>query len=143
MLHRYSLNVLPQLVNVLTGEMTLVGPRPLWPDEIDLVDPGWSAAGFRPGRDSPGLGRVAGLAWRRLRVSRPGLSSGCDGLMPDDAVGVGAVGSGLAGARRLDLRGAVAGLASKRVEDLEHVTQLLQQAGRGWAFPTVREGLSR
>jgi lipopolysaccharide/colanic/teichoic acid biosynthesis glycosyltransferase len=59
-LHRYSLNVLPQLINVLRGEMTLVGPRPLWPDEIDLVDSGWSAPGFRPGRDSPGLGRVAG-----------------------------------------------------------------------------------
>jgi lipopolysaccharide/colanic/teichoic acid biosynthesis glycosyltransferase len=59
-LHRYSLNVLPQLINVLRGEMTLVGPRPLWPDEIDLVDSGvvrvWIQA--RPGLTWPR--RVAG-----------------------------------------------------------------------------------
>lgn len=58
-LHRYSLNVLPQLINVLRGEMTLVGPRPLWPDEIDLVDSGvvraWIQA--RPGLTWPRAGR--------------------------------------------------------------------------------------
>ncbi len=37
-LRRYSIDEFPQLVNVLRGEMTLVGPRPPLPSEVDLYD---------------------------------------------------------------------------------------------------------
>src|SRR3954452_15755645 len=51
-LRRYSLDELPQLINVLMGEMSLVGPRPPLPSEVAGYD---------------------GTAHRRLRL-RPGLT---------------------------------------------------------------------
>lgn len=37
-IRRYSLDELPQLINVIKGEMSLVGPRPLLIEYLDLYD---------------------------------------------------------------------------------------------------------
>jgi exopolysaccharide biosynthesis polyprenyl glycosylphosphotransferase len=53
-LRRYSLDELPQLWHVLTGEMSLVGPRPLIPEEAKLVDGDYSQRSrMRPGITGP------------------------------------------------------------------------------------------
>ena len=59
LLRATSLDELPQLLNVLKGEMSLVGPRPFVPDEAGRID-GWAARRFdvRPGMT--GLWQVSG-----------------------------------------------------------------------------------
>ena len=53
-LRRYSLDELPQLINVLRGEMSLVGPRPLVLDEDRQIE-GWrrSRLELPPGMTGP------------------------------------------------------------------------------------------
>lgn len=69
LLRRYSIDELPQLINVLKGDMSLVGPRPQRAIEVELYDP---------------------KASRRL-VVKPGMSglwqvSGRSNLSWDDAI---------------------------------------------------------
>jgi exopolysaccharide biosynthesis polyprenyl glycosylphosphotransferase len=68
-LRRTSLDELPQLVNVLFGQMSLVGPRPFVPDESANID-GWALRRFdvRPGMT--GLWQTSGrsdLPFEELR----------------------------------------------------------------------------
>jgi lipopolysaccharide/colanic/teichoic acid biosynthesis glycosyltransferase len=59
-LRRYKLDELPQLINVLRGEMNLIGPRPEVPEYVDYNAPLWRAIlSVRPGLTDP-----AALAYR-------------------------------------------------------------------------------
>jgi exopolysaccharide biosynthesis polyprenyl glycosylphosphotransferase len=60
-LRRYSLDELPQLINVFRGEMSLVGPRPALPSEVEQYDH-WlrNRLNVKPGMT--GLWQVSGRA---------------------------------------------------------------------------------
>jgi exopolysaccharide biosynthesis polyprenyl glycosylphosphotransferase len=58
-LRRYSLDELPQLVNVVRGDMSLVGPRPLIPEEAEYVAD-WARKRLGPKPGITGLWQVLG-----------------------------------------------------------------------------------
>jgi len=60
-LRRYKIDELPQLWNVLVGELSLVGPRPEVPAFVDPADPVWQGVlAVKPGITDP-----ASLAYRQ------------------------------------------------------------------------------
>ncbi len=59
-LRRLKLDELPQLFNVLKGDMSLVGPRPEVPEHVELDTPMWQAVL----RVRPGITDLASLLYR-------------------------------------------------------------------------------
>ncbi len=59
-LRALKLDELPQLINVLRGEMSLVGPRPLTPNEVAAIPPDLSRRVYAA---RPGMTGIASLAF--------------------------------------------------------------------------------
>lgn len=76
-LRAFSLDELPQLINVLKGEMSIVGPRPLPPDESELFDlpytirfnvnPGITGAWQVGGRSNSDFDRLCHLEYSYIK----------------------------------------------------------------------------
>jgi exopolysaccharide biosynthesis polyprenyl glycosylphosphotransferase len=64
-IRKYSLDELPQLINVLLGDMSLVGPRPSLPSEVAKYEP-WQHRRFAV---RPGLTCLWQVSPRRYRIS--------------------------------------------------------------------------
>ena len=71
MLRRYALDELPQLWNVLKGDISLVGPRPTIPEQVEAY-PAWKRRRLEVPQGITGLAQVSGrnaLTWpQRIRL---------------------------------------------------------------------------
>jgi lipopolysaccharide/colanic/teichoic acid biosynthesis glycosyltransferase len=56
----YSIDDMPNLINLLVGDMSLVGPRPMEPERVELADPIWQQIlAVKPGFVSPAVLQLA------------------------------------------------------------------------------------
>ncbi len=67
-LRRYSLDELPQLINVLRGEMSLVGPRPEMPWLVDRYEP-WQRKRFAVPQGITGWWQINGRSDKPMHLN--------------------------------------------------------------------------
>ena len=74
LIRNYSLDHLPMLMNLLKGDLTIIGPRPMEREIVDMHSPSWQEY-FEV---KPGILNIAvlklGRAWTRTRTSHPTLN---------------------------------------------------------------------
>jgi len=73
-LRRWKIDELPQLWNVIRGDMSLVGPRPCLPTQIALIDARQKSGAFNVRPGITGLAQVLGID-----MSRPDVLAEIDG----------------------------------------------------------------
>lgn len=73
-IRNYSLDHLPMLFNLLKGDLTLVGPRPMELDVVDLQDPIWQQYfSVKPGLINYAVFKM-GRQWTPGRTTKPTLN---------------------------------------------------------------------
>lgn len=73
-LRNYSLDHLPQLFNLLKGNLTLIGPRPMEVSVVDMQDPTWQQyVQAKPGLINYAIYKL-GKEWTPSRSTRPELN---------------------------------------------------------------------
>jgi len=76
LIRNLSFDHLPILINLLKGDLTLVGPRPMEIDAVDFEDPVWQQYfRLRPGLFNYAVLKL-GKSWAPSRVSNPSLNQG-------------------------------------------------------------------
>ncbi len=70
-IRNYSLDHLPQLINLLWGDLSLIGPRPMELASVDLTDPVWRRyVAVKPGLFNYAVLKL-GSHWTPSRLSDP------------------------------------------------------------------------
>ena len=65
-LRAWSVDEFPQFINVLRGEMSIVGPRPIAEWEADYQGHGWARLGVKPGLTGTWqISGRSGISWER------------------------------------------------------------------------------
>ena len=74
LIRNYSLDHLPQLFNLLIGDLTLIGPRPMEVSVVNLQDPTWQQyIQAKPGLINYAIYKL-GKEWTPNRSTRPELN---------------------------------------------------------------------
>lgn len=73
-IRNYSLDHLPMLINLLIGDLTLVGPRPMELEVVDFQDKSWQHYfSVKPGLFNYAVLKL-GKLWTLTRISHPALN---------------------------------------------------------------------